>query len=153
MFVPVLATSTCTRIPFDPEVLVIERYFFDITRVDYGYGDGGCMNSAFSFRWWNSLDSVATSFIIELCQIIAFDFDSHFTQARARQAGSSAELCTQLAVCESQIFGKELGVVATFSSTNFNEPFHCVLLKNVHSTDLSNLINSSFEQSSYRINL
>lgn len=126
MLVAVLASSACSAVPLNLEVPVVERHGLPLEWIEYRYGHCAGVNSTAAFGWWDTLNAMATCFVTELRQIGTSDLDRD--ALAFRQAGSSAELASQLDVGCCQIVGKQLGVVSAFGGANFDDALHHVLL-------------------------
>lgn len=86
------------------------------------------MHATTSLRRRNSLNAVAASLVVELCQIGACDLNRD--ALTFRQAGNSAELASQLDVCCCEVFCEQLGVVSAFGGADFQNALHgCSLVE------------------------
>lgn len=128
MFVSVLSTSPSTRVPFNLEVSIIECYFLDLLRFNYGNGDRGSVNSSFSFRGRNPLNPMPACLIVELRQILAFNLQREFALANIRQAVLSAKLGGHFDVCCREVTCEKFRIGSTLGPSNFNNSLHCLLL-------------------------
>jgi hypothetical protein len=124
MLVAMLTTTACPRIPFKFEVLFIvidelsNRWFGDAD----SYSARVYASSAFS--WRNPLNAVATSFVVEFCEIIARYSDRNVAVTVVGEVIDSAFAIAVADVCFSQVCGKQFGILATLGPANLNNTFH-----------------------------
>ena len=123
--VAMLTTLTSSGEPLDSKVGVIHlsearvRFHFGIEDSDR---HARCMNSASAFCWGNSLDSMSTSLLLELGQILPDDEQLDAVVRNSRYL--STEAYREIGVCRSQVLGEQLCVGATFGTLYLDHALH-----------------------------
>lgn len=67
MLITMLTTSTCTGIPFDRKVFLVECDGLGFEWFNNRYGNGTRVNTTFTFGWRNTLNAMTTGFVTEGC--------------------------------------------------------------------------------------
>jgi len=66
------------------------------------------MDPTLAFGRWDALNAVPASLVVELCQIVAVDFEMGLSVTDVQQAGSSADALRVLDVGRSQVGYEQL---------------------------------------------
>jgi hypothetical protein len=128
VFVSMLSTSTCARIPLDFEVTFIELDHLSLLFFKDSNCDSARMNSTFSFGGRDSLNAMSAWLVIQVCKIVADNLNGDFTLASIQQPVLSANAGEVLHVSCGQISCKEFGIFSAFCGAYFDDAFHHWLL-------------------------
>ena len=87
------------------------------------------MHTATTFGWRHTLNAMAASFVFQLFESFAFDFDGNLKIARVRGPLPNDAVLSTLTVDQThvggeKVFDEKLGICPTFSGANFDNSLH-----------------------------
>ena len=79
--------------------------------------DGARMHAPTSLGWWNALNTVTASLVLEVGNILRLDYRRSFGKAKLVLSAATAQIAR---VCRRQVADEQLGVISTFCGANFD---------------------------------
>ena len=123
MFVSVLAALAGAAKPLRHQITFIYRRLVAAAGYD-GHGDGRRMNTSPPLRWWDTLNTVAASFVVERSTGLRRKAEGYEPIPALYRVDFSAKLGGKSPISSSQVLDEQFRIVSAFGRSNFDMCVH-----------------------------